>query len=313
MICSWADLRSVRVIHSLLPAAYTHLASLPNLQKITFAEKPLWREPLKTFPLPTTPATAFPALRQLKADVKELSLCTTMFRGMHCSPLKCIEISLEGYAKPAVWFELFDAMAKHCDTSSLEQLSAWEIYRRFDEVYKTKEWVIDFETIRPLLVFSNITHASLPFGDFDLDDAAIKEVAKAWPRVRFLKLCNGSCPPKPHLTLLALSYFAEHCPDLEHLHMFIDATVIPTTTPTSSRRKRIPLRLLLDKSPVSHPREVAGFITKCFPNISWIHGPSLSMPILPSGWDEVREFLTLKKARFCYPIYWPGTSVEIYP
>lgn len=125
ILCGWADLRSTRT-HALTPAAYKHLADLPNLQQVHLFEEGC--EALKTFPPTLTPT--FPGLRRMRARIEHLSFITTMIQGMQRSPLAHIEILTTGTDCPINWDEIFASIREHCDTSTLVDIHAEGLYGR---------------------------------------------------------------------------------------------------------------------------------------------------------------------------------------
>ncbi|KAF7368701.1 hypothetical protein MVEN_00194800 [Mycena venus] len=136
------------------------------------------------------------------------------------------------------------------------------------------EYSVGGDTIEPLLSFVNLTsvHLSHPVG-FDLDDAMVLRMARAWPCITSLSLL--ACPShriSPRVTLRVLYAFAKHCPELEVLEMTFDATKVPKIRINGKRRRsQWSLSYLnVGLSPISKPRLVASFLSVIFPELAEI-------------------------------------------
>ncbi|KAJ7135714.1 hypothetical protein C8R44DRAFT_534588, partial [Mycena epipterygia] len=131
------------------------------------------------------------------------------------------------------------------------------------------------EIFKPLLSFSNLVSLSLshPVG-FNLDDAVVRDMARAWPRIELLWLPHGRSPHRisPRVTLEGVYAFAIHCPRLQALTMTFDATVVPKAKIEGRNRVSQHSLGLLDVaySPVSKPRPVATFLSAIFPHLKTI-------------------------------------------
>ncbi|KAJ7141729.1 hypothetical protein C8R43DRAFT_587340 [Mycena crocata] len=126
-------------------------------------------------------------------------------------------------------------------------------------------------TSRKLFCFPNLTnlHLESNFG-FDLDDAAILEMARAWRHLETLELPEQVASPSSRLTPECLRILAQHSPRLRTLHLTFDASsVVPA--PGSGTQDPVS-QLLLASLDVAHsaiiaPLSVARFISAIFPNL----------------------------------------------
>ncbi|KAJ7240713.1 hypothetical protein C8J57DRAFT_949245, partial [Mycena rebaudengoi] len=118
--------------------------------------------------------------------------------------------------------------------------------------------------LRPLFSFCNLIIVMLahPVG-FDLDDAAILEMACAWPRAKQIVLAsNRTCHMRSRVTLASLSAFARHCPSLQVLGLMFNATHPPA--PVTGVTQRTLELLEVAHSPISEPSRVSAFLRSIF-------------------------------------------------
>ncbi|KAJ6483581.1 hypothetical protein C8R47DRAFT_914036, partial [Mycena vitilis] len=123
------------------------------------------------------------------------------------------------------------------------------------------------DIIEPLFSFAKLSHSV----GFDLDDAAVLRMARAWPRIHDLVLKAG---PSRHMssrvTLEGLCAFTKHCPSLCVLALSFDATVVPkirfTGRKRKSQQKLFSLHVAL--SPIRRPRAVAKLFAAIFPRLA---------------------------------------------
>ncbi|KAJ7225027.1 hypothetical protein C8J57DRAFT_983408, partial [Mycena rebaudengoi] len=104
---------------------------------------------------------------------------------------------------------------------------------------------------------------------FELDDAALWDMARAFPELRKLFLAYTAVWCTPGITLGGLRAFATHCPQLGNMQIAFNATVtLPATdsaTPDVFQTKLSYLDVL--NSPISMPLDVARFLSGIFPNL----------------------------------------------
>ncbi|KAJ7278345.1 hypothetical protein C8J57DRAFT_1503243 [Mycena rebaudengoi] len=129
--------------------------------------------------------------------------------------------------------------------------------------------IFDIHTISPLFCFGNIQKLVLEApGGFKLDDAAVWDIAGAFPELRQLTLGSSTeITCAPGVTLGGLRAFATHCPHLGSMRIAFNATVIPpTATPDIFQTTLSSLEVL--NSPISSkPMRVARFLSGIFPSL----------------------------------------------
>ncbi|KAF8218188.1 hypothetical protein K438DRAFT_1796477 [Mycena galopus ATCC 62051] len=145
-------------------------------------------------------------------------------------------------------------------------------------------YAIDGSILAALFCFANLTNIELvpPVG-FDIDDTVAQDIARAWPRVKFLRLDGGTDlrhPSYPRMTLLGLKAFAKHCRALVSLFIAFDASTVPSFNDSPNTVPQFSLTFLhVDIAPINDPPAVAAFMSSLFPNLmeigvhnDWIWG-----------------------------------------
>lgn len=172
--------------------------------------------------------------------------------------------------------------------------------------------VLTFHDLQPLLSCTNIKSFHLDtICPPSLDDADIELLAKSWPSLEYLSLVPVpgilvTNRPK-ELSLQSLAHIAQHCPNICHLRIYIDAEPIPNL----SHLRIIPFTQLLDLgvgySPICNPAPVAQFLAyllspavsltwgaKSCSKVIWHHVNDLFPDIEKTWgprWERVAEFL----------------------
>ena len=167
--------------------------------------------------------------------------------------------------------------------------------------------------LEPLFALPSLTHLSLRLRcRFDLDDAVLERVARAWPHIEVLELGPGT-QGDTRVTLAALVPFARHCPHLHTLGIPLDAPLelLPAElrgtrqeveesgaggTTTSVHVQHTLRRLKVGRARISDSEgEVAEFLPRLFPRLSYVENdcvPSVVSfgAVIPDATEEeVRE------------------------
>jgi hypothetical protein len=153
--------------------------------------------------------------------------------------------------------QFFAALSTHAMHSALEKISL--------RLGVNGEVGPDFDgrTLSHLLRFSNLREVTIYlYGEFLLDDAAVWDMARAWPNLVKLELIqpkNVSRLP-PILGLAGLRAFATHCPELISLTLAFNATVVPRSSSEQPVFQNKLLALFVRTSPISadNPDRVGG-------------------------------------------------------
>jgi hypothetical protein len=144
---------------------------------------------------------------------------------------------------------------------------------------------IDGRTLSHLLCFSNLREVTIHLrGKFLLDNAAVWDMARAWPNLVQLRLSDESLPPI--MTLASLRAFATHCPELVSIALTFDATIFPPSSDEQPLGQKKLLSLQVFYSPISSPALVGRFLAGIFPNI--VH---IRTPVFSTLWEEVEDIV----------------------
>ncbi|KAJ7779756.1 hypothetical protein B0H16DRAFT_1830060 [Mycena metata] len=209
----------------------------------------------------------------------------------------------------------YSALGKHCAHSSLREISIGGTFVNSNATPTAEQvslYAVDGTILNPLLSFGNLSRVALtsPVG-FDLDDATILLMARAWPRVEFLSLTASPCRHMPsRVTLEGLFALAKYCPALNTLDLSFDAKVIPNKGDDEKQAasQNILTYFAVDASPVGDARRVAEFLAAIFPRLARIetlhellvsqarwdavdHVPDADVVVSHNAWQEVTTFL----------------------
>ncbi|KAJ6492017.1 hypothetical protein C8R45DRAFT_190758 [Mycena sanguinolenta] len=206
----------------------------------------------------------------------EIEEVTSFFRRCSGARLKEITIDFSSSSTTAATDRLHNAIRESCSHTLLSSLG---IHMHDDEPPEpgNDAYAINIQSLRFLFCFVNLTSISIiSYVGFNIDDEAMKELARAWPRIQILRLrfapYNDSIRMQPQLSLRCLHTLAEHCQSLTELEITFDATVILQPDPSSSPRRisQSALRILnVGKSSMASPAiHIARTISMLFPSVS---------------------------------------------
>lgn len=173
----------------------------------------------------------------------------------------------------------------------------------------------------PLFAFTELTFVSLsaPVG-FDLDDATLADLARAWPNITALELdASEFAHIAPGVTLGGLLPLAQHCPQLRDLHIALNASVVPDweSQKATDKKKKKRVRqwrltgLHVSRSPIVAPLAVAAFLSSVFPKLLQVHtekdrqqNPSQDTIALHKEWNVVQAALPVLRTVRAEEKYW---------
>jgi hypothetical protein len=116
------------------------------------------------------------------------------------------------------------------------------------------------------MIFPNLTHVIL--NSVRVDDEGVKQMAMAWRCIISLRL---GMPERPwgnsRMTLVGMVALAQHCPQLRHLSVPIDACEVPSTSPDTRIFVNSLVELEVGNSPIIDPVEVGAFLSRLFPKL----------------------------------------------
>ncbi|OBZ72428.1 putative feruloyl esterase B-1 [Grifola frondosa] len=200
--------------------------------------------------------------------------------------------------------ELFQMLHDHCSHSSLRSIS---VERRFNAI--NPFGVVSIHALRPLFAFHQLTlfyistrevfsldrpSAQTSEPPYDLDDAAIWEMAMAWPALQSLNLGQEDWHHVSGISLRGLGHLAEKCPCLDTLYIAVDASRADDLPPELDGRcnKTIDTLYLLDSQP-GDPPVVAAFLARIFPNLKRIDVMLFSKTPERQAWKETQRLLAV--------------------
>jgi hypothetical protein len=209
------------------------LSHLPNLAEINYRENPNGYYPARKDDTemqfePSLKEGAFPSLRHLALVVEFPSLAQFLNSPFFPSNLAILQVeSCSQYSEEAsAVHELLVAVAKNCRLLTKLYLSPNLGLSDCPE----GEWVT-MDTLRPLLLSCpKITTFEIAHQHelvLELND--IEEITSKWPSIETLKLnhyprSENYAEYASRLTLWSLLPFAQHCPQLQHLALFLSAS-----------------------------------------------------------------------------------------
>ncbi|KAJ7624441.1 hypothetical protein FB45DRAFT_1030585 [Roridomyces roridus] len=246
-------------------AALTYLGGLTSLRELT----------LRT--LPSLPSSL--CRQGLFAHLTQMTIFThhstpesmpAFIRTWTTPPLVSFSLMLatespdEGFTE-----DLFSALSEHCTPDTLQFLEVVQWGNQY-------EHITHGTTLTKLARFVNLTHVSImTSGGYNLDDAELGTLARAWPNIEVLELKAIWHGHRPRVTLGSLRMLAEWCPYIHQLELTIDASVIPPPIEFHSRRQLIQQYLTtlgVGYSPISSAFDVALYISGIYCNLRRIHG-----------------------------------------
>ncbi|KAJ7513095.1 hypothetical protein B0H11DRAFT_2303294 [Mycena galericulata] len=248
--------------------ALEHLGGLPSLKALRVLGLP-------AMPLvdPRENPRTFQALCTLEIGDSDMAAITRFLGLCERISLSSFSVSFYHYLTAA---EMQDLCGSFLSALSHPSLTALTLENNFDYgVSDPATYLVQSRTVRLLFAFINMTSLTFtsPVG-IDLDDAAVSDLARAWPRLECLDLSSYFCSPTPpRLTLNCLHHFVRHCPRLEKLSLTLDGTVSPTMeTHTASHCQRALITLDVQYSPISKPISLsaAPFLLALFPDIQHV-------------------------------------------
>ncbi|KAJ7132333.1 hypothetical protein C8R44DRAFT_731023 [Mycena epipterygia] len=272
-VCRFMHLESLNV-PALNQSAFAHLAQLPDLRFLALGDEPRTQTPESSFqPCPGLGSPIFPALTHLTTRTMEHA--TALLGMFQNHPFVTLEIPGYAFVHPTknIAHQFSSALVKHCSRSSLREIKihGGYTYEHAPSADEIDLYSVGRDTLQSLFSFGNLVDVSLEQQvGFDLDDATVREMARAWPRLECLALTTEHFEHTRSLvTLEGLYALATHCSRLYTLYMSFDATVVPTIF--DGKKERVVQRSLgylnVALSLITQPRNVAKFLSAIFPRL----------------------------------------------
>ncbi|KAJ7674000.1 hypothetical protein DFH06DRAFT_1292749 [Mycena polygramma] len=288
-VCRLKNLETLNV-PDLDIVALAHVAQLPRMKDLAIRSERL-------IPSHFPHRGVFPALVELALWTMEQA--SAMFTALGECSLTAFMLLGTGSQPPTnhVARKFYSTLANSCSHSTLRDIRVSG--NRIDSSTMSTEasiYSIGGEILEPLFSFTNLVSVVLshPVG-FDLDDATIALLARAWPQIERLTLEAGSTWHVPsRVTLRGLASFAQHCRHLRTLHLTLDARVISPINqndePRVSQTTLVYLHVAV--SPVGDSQSVAEFLFEIFPALEDIR--TLYDDISTAVNDDVEQRLRLR-------------------
>ncbi|RPD58102.1 hypothetical protein L227DRAFT_196640 [Lentinus tigrinus ALCF2SS1-6] len=204
------------------PEFLQYLAERPHLRKVRLRINAEDAHNLQSLYHATT-HPPFSSLQSLYLVCPALSSCIELLQIMGSCRLFTLDITVEQWPLPPDLAEFSTVLRQHCSLSSLHVL---EIMTPLQETWHpTQESFLEIEDIEPLLDFHCMRRFILwsPFiVVFDNDD--ITRISLAWPRLVTLYIGEYGFATNSDITWAGLAHLLHNCPQLERLHISLDAT-----------------------------------------------------------------------------------------
>ncbi|KAG6820926.1 hypothetical protein H0H93_009700 [Arthromyces matolae] len=271
--------------HLLTSDVVTALAKCPHLHSIrtNHNSDSNQMEDLENF-MPVIGPAAFPCLKEMEIRShiwNAVSFLTSEFPAARLRHLSVQTILIEEGNNVG---ELFKIVADVCPGIESLELS---MTSHLDAEHIQRTPGLQFGDLEPLLRCTSLTSLKLSVpAPLDVDNLDVGEMAAAWPRLRELRLNakpERTEPESKHITFEVMASFAQHCPQLEVLELYIESFYIP------SLEARKPLRNLrnLDLGLVGTnytPEDLASFLTDITPSKCHIGGsPYVFVDVQPQS------------------------------
>ncbi|KAJ7267980.1 hypothetical protein C8J57DRAFT_1469342 [Mycena rebaudengoi] len=277
-------------VPTLDPAALKHVASLTTLK--SFEIGCAGTDDLSTGLLQPT---GFCALTNLSFYSTPFQFIADLIHGLSNSPVTSLYLNRCNLPTENTMRALCFALSSHLAHSTLSDLRMKNQNQPLDMGHG-----FGGHTISPLFCFSSMQTLELCApGGFQLEDVTIWDLARAFPGLRRLSLTTSNgvyCAPG--MTLDGLRAFVIHCPQLTHMRIAFNATVIPpaidSATPNTFHMKLTGLDVLTSR--ISLPSDVARFLSGIFPVlVTLIHYHAQTQGGFTAqdckNWDRVRDLL----------------------
>ncbi|KAJ7278355.1 hypothetical protein C8J57DRAFT_1465481 [Mycena rebaudengoi] len=271
------------------PAALEHLGSLGSLKSLEIANGAA-RDLLPGFIRPA----GFPSLTNLSFHQTPFEFIGALIHCLSNSPVARLYLGSTDLPTESAMRALCLTLSTHIAHSTLVNVVMQQMVT--NDTSDVRD-IFDIHTISPLFCFGRIQTLDLEApGGFKLDDAAVWDLARAFPALRRLSLTSFAemfCASG--VTLGRLRAFATHCPYLGIMCIAFNATfILPATTPDVFQTQLPSLEVL--NSPISsEPAHVARFLSGIFPGlVEIINDPDNVQPSPP------RTAKLGTRSRLCY-------------
>jgi hypothetical protein len=264
-----------------------HLSSLPTLTCLTIEDL----QQFQTFiPSPQqSDPFIFSNLTHIELATSSVQVAIALMQTLSYSPLTDVDITISAPTSLNAFSALYSTVAKTHHPMCLRQLRIEWAKVPGSPVHS----VLDSSVLEQFLRFHNLYSLRLD-GPFDLDEAIMLDMARAWPHLgRLIFVHAYTSTIQPRATLHGLRALAQHCTKLESLTILLDASEIPPQTLSTVPVIQYALtELFVGYSPIIAPVEVGRFISGIFPKLVIISSVVSRASLFGERWRDVQQFLT---------------------
>ncbi|EIW84618.1 hypothetical protein CONPUDRAFT_161997 [Coniophora puteana RWD-64-598 SS2] len=174
---------------------------------------------------------------------------------------------------------------------------------------------LNFEVLKPLMSCENLEKLAIwTCIPFSLDDNEISILSSSWPKLRSLNFgTRDGWGTEKEPSLKGLTVLLDSCPDLEELHIVIDASLYHDLPPSAVGRNRNTITLFLDNSPLEDPLYVSSFLHLLLPNLysvnTWEQNIS---PDFKQRWAAVNNLISGFHTMSQYRSQWSAEASRPY-
>ncbi|KAH9884520.1 hypothetical protein C8Q73DRAFT_660877 [Cubamyces lactineus] len=240
------------------------------------------------FPVPHE--GAFPSLVDLSVSVHLPHMVRFLNAEFAPSNLQCLYVHVLYIVPPYQLHEFFDSVSRILP--HLTQLHVDFVGDPSPLMFRTRlsdDDRVTLGTLRPLFKLAKLKEFVINWdAPLALKQSDIQELASNMPSLEILFLGNEPipCPQSPPLTLRALIPFAQHCPNLRELGLYLDASTADLDEASRELRASLPpirfrslKKLQFGLSRIAEPEPVALFLSQLCPpgcavdaGVSWYGG-----------------------------------------
>ncbi|KAF9001483.1 hypothetical protein BDQ17DRAFT_1327150 [Cyathus striatus] len=253
----------------------------------------------------------FQALQYLKIGAYNASDSVLLLELMDSSPLIGVGIYFQGTGDSQSWKRVFTAISLHCRHDTVRDIHCVDgmaIRSQVGAVIPPGE-MLDYGAIKPLTVFSNLEslHVEVVRGFYLSNPGATREMAESWTKIKtllFTLQLRRRSQQASMIKLQDLLPFAQFCPDLKKLGIFIDVKNPPEIDdkwrPGNGVHQSSLTELYVLDSPARSPTQIAAFLSSCFPTLQKIFARNveaqgdqvLNMEDSKEVWGQVQHLLS---------------------
>ncbi|CCO32898.1 hypothetical protein RSOLAG1IB_03611 [Rhizoctonia solani AG-1 IB] len=273
-------------------------AKLPELEEILlWSRSPVGEiEDVMTLDMHQLQLGSFPKLREFSLDASlaqmRIFVTTPAFNPKTLTYLHITSLEIERPSDVQSFLEVLVDVCHPLETLVLSMLVKW--------VETTPPPRITMEHIRPVLKFKRLLDFDVTYNyPFYVTDTDLEHIARSWPNLRTLMLSEYPyfCSDDIELPSLAsLLPFAEHCPNLVNLGLFVNAS-LPCPLPSTIIKPFQKLQLLNFGQSYIQENDIVGVAALvsrlCDPSVQIKMGHAISAysfsPCLASSTEETPD------------------------